>query len=112
MRGNLAIDKYFHDTSKPVREVIHLEAAFFDRLSDVSEIIILGHSFGEVDMPYFDELAKRTGDEVNWSASIHGKADLAAVDSASSLIFSDPNLIGIFELSDLLLSPSQRSCLF
>ena len=44
---------------KDVQAIIHNKMGFFDNCSDIEEIIVLGHSFGDVDLPYFKYLADR-----------------------------------------------------
>ena len=41
---------------KPVREIIKKNSKWFEQLNDVAEINVMGHSLGDVDTPYFQEI--------------------------------------------------------
>lgn len=47
------VEEYFSLSEKPVREIIEKNRAFIDDLYDVEHIYVLGHSLGNVDLPYF-----------------------------------------------------------
>lgn len=102
VEGNVSIDDYFRDTSKPVDQVIQRNSLFFNCLSEISDIVVLGHSFGPIDMPYFQEIARNTRPDANWSASVHSDADSLAVDAASQLLFTKVGEIRQFSLHDML----------
>ena len=40
--------------------------AFFSKLKDVDKIIVLGHSMGKIDYPYFEEIISIVGKKVAW----------------------------------------------
>jgi Bacteriophage abortive infection AbiH len=42
---------------KPVEEIIAKNKLHFAALSDISEVVIIGHSLNDVDLPYFREIA-------------------------------------------------------
>lgn len=44
---------------KPVLETLKNGAPIFDTWSDVSEVVVIGHSLNEIDLPYFRALAKK-----------------------------------------------------
>ncbi|HDS0957258.1 hypothetical protein PshuTeo2_09820 [Pseudomonas hunanensis] len=48
----------FYILQKPVSEAIKNNKAFFDSLGDLSAISIIGHSLNNIDLPYFEEVAK------------------------------------------------------
>lgn len=50
----------FYALQKPVSDVIKNNRAFFDSLGDYSTISIIGHSLNDIDLPYFEEIAKNT----------------------------------------------------
>jgi len=57
-RAREATLSYFFQSHKSTSEIITNNTAFFAGLKTVKHIFILGHSLGEVDMPYFIEVAK------------------------------------------------------
>lgn len=84
-QANECIDDYFSKTYKPADRVISAHQAFFNSLSDVKRICVLGHSLSEVDWPYFSLIAEDT--KVygpHWVASYHNKLDIPRMKKAFS----------------------------
>jgi hypothetical protein len=50
----------FYDFQKPTDEVIGKNREYFESLGGITAIAVIGHSLSDVDLPYFEELAKRT----------------------------------------------------
>ncbi|MDP9809883.1 hypothetical protein J2W42_002742 [Rhizobium tibeticum] len=70
--GYRLIDSYFSDTFKPTWSIIEQNSPFFTSLSDVNEIIVMGHSLSHVDAPYFEEVLKRVDrHHARWTISYH-----------------------------------------
>lgn len=61
-----AVINYIESTRKNTSQIIANNQTFFNRLNDsISEIHVIGVSFGTVDLPYFAEINKRLSD-VQW----------------------------------------------
>jgi len=74
--GYKLIDDYFADTFKPTDDIIEECQGFFSGLNEVTDVIVLGHSISEVDMPYFREIVKHFDvDKVRWLVSFYGSPD-------------------------------------
>lgn len=74
--GNSILDQYFLATYKSTKTVIHEYANFFNSLSSIEEIIVLGHSLSDVDLPYFEKIIQKVDKEkVLWSISYHSEQD-------------------------------------
>lgn len=70
------IEKYYEDTLKHTKQIIRNHDAFFDSLKDVKEVIILGHSLSDVDMPYFERIMNVVDKNcVKWKMSYHTDKD-------------------------------------
>lgn len=55
------VAKYpFYALQKPINEVIAKSRDYFDSLRGVKEITVIGHSLSDVDLPYFQEVARST----------------------------------------------------
>jgi hypothetical protein len=50
------LDGYFSTTFKPSARLIQENRPFFERLNEVEEVWVLGHSISQVDEPYFQAL--------------------------------------------------------
>jgi Bacteriophage abortive infection AbiH len=75
LEGNQIIDQYFEATFKPTTTVIARHQPFFSSLDSVTEIITIGHSLGDVDLPYFREIVRHIDvAKVTWKVCYHGSA--------------------------------------
>lgn len=85
------IDRYFRDTFKPTEAIIAAHRPFFEALTSVSEVWVLGHSLAEVDQPYFDAVVAATDPRsTRWRISFHTDAARSEARFASSGV--DPRL--------------------
>lgn len=76
-RENMQRDfaKFFKSMKKDVPRFIEELDNFIDEISEeISDIYVIGHSMGEVDLPYFFEL-KSLNPEANWHISFFDAAD-------------------------------------
>jgi len=72
IEGNQIIDDYFSATFKPTDLVIARQQPFFRSLKSVRQILVLGHSLSEVDVPYFTEIIRNIDvSRVRWRISYH-----------------------------------------
>ncbi|CAI07520.1 hypothetical protein ebA2472 [Aromatoleum aromaticum EbN1] len=59
MEANDIIDGYFSATFKRSAELIAQHQGFFDALTDIKQVIVLGHSLSDVDAAYFRALLEQ-----------------------------------------------------
>jgi hypothetical protein len=84
-QANECIDDYFSRTYKPTDRVISAHQSFFDSLSDIRCICVLGHSLSEVDWPYFSLIAEKTRPcSSHWIVSYHEEPKLPTMKEALS----------------------------
>lgn len=70
--GYQLIDDYFAGTFKPTEQIIERHRPYFDSITEVSEICVLGHSLAEVDAAYFWEILDRIDRHTTqWTVSYH-----------------------------------------
>jgi len=67
--GFQLIDELLADTFKPTPEILNRNEGFFERLSSVSEIYVLGHSLAQVDEPYFRAVINNVNPNAQWIVS-------------------------------------------
>ncbi|WP_099335500.1 bacteriophage abortive infection AbiH family protein [Clostridium cadaveris] len=70
-----AVANYYERTLKDVQDFIRWNRSFFSRLNSVDEIFIIGHSLGDVDMPYFDEIKNNVSDNTIWNIYYYNDDD-------------------------------------
>lgn len=56
---------------KPVAEIIEEHGSDFDALAGIEEMIVLGVSYSDIDMPYFERIVKVTGDDIKVTLGHH-----------------------------------------
>lgn len=67
MEANEIIDDYFSATFKRSADLIAQHRGFFDALTDIEQVIVLGHSLSDVDAAYFTALlGQRSVAEAAW----------------------------------------------
>ncbi|TBA08220.1 hypothetical protein ELH66_36850 [Rhizobium ruizarguesonis] len=81
--GFQLIDDLLAATYRPTREILERNKAFFDGLSRVTEVFVLGHSLAHVDEPYFSAVLDRVDPKANWSVSYRND-EVAAWSAAES----------------------------
>lgn len=69
------VSKYCNATLKRTSRIIDENANFFKSLSDVDEVIIIGHSLNTVDMPYFKKILNSICKNAVWIAYYHEATD-------------------------------------
>ncbi|WP_238900630.1 bacteriophage abortive infection AbiH family protein [Clostridium sp. YIM B02500] len=62
-----AIENYYKNTFKNVEEIMAKNQDFFKRMNAVRYVYVVGHSFGDVDMPYFEAVKNNTKENVIWN---------------------------------------------
>ena len=61
---------------KNINGLINANTQFFNKLSGVQRIIVIGHSLGKIDLPYFDKLLECVSAEAEWVFYYHSNEDL------------------------------------
>ncbi|MFA0145340.1 bacteriophage abortive infection AbiH family protein [Vibrio lentus] len=74
-RGKDMINRYFTTTFKGTGKIIDMNSKFFDSLSNVEEVLILGHSLADVDLPYFRKIVSSINPNIKWTVSYHVDED-------------------------------------
>ena len=72
---------YDQATTKNSRQIIKEHEGFFDGLSDIDTVIVIGHSLSEVDMEYFEKICSEIHSDAKWIFSCHDSAGLKAINA-------------------------------
>ncbi|HAT2712228.1 TPA: hypothetical protein I8303_000924 [Aeromonas hydrophila] len=59
---------------KPVEAVLDKNEGYFSSLNDINEVVIIGHSLNNVDLPYFHRIKNHVGD-VMWKVYCYEASD-------------------------------------
>ncbi|MHA2760720.1 bacteriophage abortive infection AbiH family protein [Vibrio harveyi] len=74
-RGKDMINRYFTVTFKGTDKIIDRNSEFFDSLSSIEEVFVLGHSLAEVDLPYFRKIVSSVNPDIKWTVSYYLDTD-------------------------------------
>lgn len=100
---NQAIDDledYYYDSAKKTADVIKKNQEFFNKLNNISIIIVLGHSLSMVDYPYFMHIISQNGNlaKLIWYFSYYSEADIQRISSFIQKFKIDSNKVRIFKI--------------
>lgn len=70
--GNYILDEYFSDTYKNTATLINDYQDYFNGLSTIKEIYLLGHSISPVDIEYFRIMKNMVDSDAIWKVSYYG----------------------------------------
>ncbi len=65
------IDDLLAETFKPTTHILARNAPFFEGLSEVTEVYVLGHSLASVDALYFQAVLDQVNSETRWTVSYY-----------------------------------------
>lgn len=88
--------EYDEATTKDTRTIIKNHCSFFSNLTDIKNIVVIGHSLSVVDYPYFKEIITKNNNTANWFISWHSSRDLeniTAFAQSMNILNSQINLI-------------------
>lgn len=75
-RGKEEVSWYFQKSFKPTEDVIAQKYSFFDKLSEIERVYVLGHSLAEVDLPYFRILKEHLSGNEEWVVSYYRDTEI------------------------------------
>ena len=93
------ICKFLNDLKKKPAENIRNNESFFNSVSSLDEIYVLGHSLAEVDLPYFERIALDSR-KAKWCASYKTDKDKENIENMRKVCGIDH--IELITLDDLL----------
>ena len=75
---------YDESTTKKCGDIIKNHKDFFDGLSSIEEVFVIGHSLSEVDYPYFEEVRSRC--DAKWHIGYHSLDDMKRLIATYALL--------------------------
>lgn len=89
---------YDQATTKNSRQIIKEHEGFFDGLSDIDTVIVIGHSLSEVDMEYFEKICSEIHSDAKWIFSCHDSAGLKAINAFVKTMAIGADRVTLFRL--------------
>ena len=90
--------------TKNCADIIAAHRPFFASLSNVRQIIVIGHSVSPVDWDYFAEVAAHAPG-ARWYFGCHGLRDLDNIGQLLAKLSVDPATVTIFRTDDIVVTP-------
>lgn len=97
-QGRVVVRSFFKYSRKPVERIIKENQRFWEKLSSVAEIIIIGHSLSSIDIPYFKTIAAHVSKQCLWKVSCYKDTDAENHTKALKRCGVDPQLIHPFDI--------------
>jgi len=98
---------FFASTFKNTKKVIEENEDYFGELTSIDQIVVLGHSFSDVDRPYFELIKKSISEGTEWQITYHTKSDLEEQSKVMDQLGVKSNKIHHIKMFDLLLKGRQ-----
>ena len=77
-----AIANFYKRTLKDTKMILTLNHDFFNRIYGIEEVIVIGHSMGEVDLPYFRKVVDVAGNSVPWTVLYHSNNEISYLEKS------------------------------
>lgn len=101
-----AVEEYFDLSRKPVADILKKNENFIKILRGIRTIIILGHSLGDVNMPYFNAIyeANDCAAKIKWYMSHYNDSEKRALEEKlRSEVIGDKSSITMFKMEEWLM---------
>lgn len=93
---------YFKKNYKDTVACINASSEFFESLSDIDRVIILGHSLGGIDLPYFECINRTVRGDCHWAATYYQNDQKRKIFERLEGIVNDRSRMSLFEISQLV----------
>jgi hypothetical protein len=70
-----AVCAFYDKMRKHTDQVIQNHSRFFESLSEINEVIVWGHSYNDIDLPYFKKIAESINSKSKWNLYYHSNKD-------------------------------------
>ncbi len=96
------LESYYTKNIKHCNDIIDTNLGFFESMSYLEKITVLGHSLGEVDFPYFKAIVENTNNTENlvWNFSYHNDNDILNIRKfCKRMNIPQKNNVQLFQMS-------------
>lgn len=73
--------KYYKSTFKDTKKIIGMNKDFFNSLTEIKAVYILGHSLSEIDYDYFEAVFEKVSLEYKLFVTYYSQQDCKAIDN-------------------------------
>ena len=104
-----ALAAYCESILKEVKSNIFFNSGFFQRLNEVNQVLVIGHSIGNVDLPYFKEIRERTNENTIWKIYFYDDSEESTLKDKIVSIGVRPEKITMLHTAEFFNLEQQQS---
>lgn len=91
---------YYERTFKDINHYLLLHRGFFEKIKPVDEVFVIGHSFGDVDLPYFKKVLESIQENAIWNKYFYAASEFATFTDKITSIGVNPENIRMLPSSE------------
>lgn len=95
-----AIANIYNDTIKDTDVIIRENEHVFRKLNDIEQVIIVGLSYGNVDLPYLKKIKRCVCRVAKWEMYYYSSTDREQLEKVIMILDLDPSLVKIAHTND------------
>ena len=88
-----AVCAFYDKMRKHTNEIIKEYSNQFHNLSDIDEVIVIGHSYNEIDFPYFKKISESINNRATWTLYYYSESDKESAEKLMAEIHIGSNLL-------------------
>ncbi|PIE46537.1 MAG: hypothetical protein CSA42_07990 [Gammaproteobacteria bacterium] len=88
-----AVCAFYDKMRKHTEDILPIQRGFIKRIENIDEIIILGHSYNEIDFPYFEEVTNYVTDSTKWTLCYFSDEDKQFAEQMVEQLTIQKNLV-------------------
>jgi len=101
--GKQELMGYFSNSYKDTESIIAKNENFFNKINDLTKVVILGHSLAEIDLPYFEKIFRSVQENAEWLVTYYNANERNAHKETLMSIGVNEKNIKLTELVNLAL---------
>lgn len=102
-----AVCAFYDKMRKHTEEIVPKQLDFMNTIPSISEIIVLGHSYNEIDLTYFKEIGKAITTTTKWTLHYFSDKDKQSADKIMNELKISNNLIDYKHCSEIEIEDTQ-----
>lgn len=87
-----AVCAFYEKMRKPTDQILENQTSFFSRLKNIEEVVVIGHSYNDIDLPYFIKIAQSTNNNIKWTLSYFSDNDRNSAENIMNGLCIEPHL--------------------
>ena len=102
-----AVSAFYDKMRKHTEEIVPKQLDFIKNISNISEIIVLGHSYNEIDFPYFEEIGKTIANTSKWTLHYFSDKDKQSAEKIMNELKIEDSLIDYKHCAEIEIEDTQ-----